>query len=73
MLQRGGRVKKTSFNKLQIYIYFSAQISEAKPSAPPVPNEENTLEFFDSVIASCDSEPKPHIDDGHADVDFIGE
>ncbi|XP_068185670.1 uncharacterized protein C13orf42 [Antennarius striatus] len=45
----------------------------AKPSAPPVLNEEDTLQFFDEVIASCDSEPgrKPYTDDGHADVDFI--
>lgn len=44
------------------------------PSAPPIPNEEDTLQFFDAVIASCDSERtrKPHADDGHADVDFIG-
>lgn len=51
------------------------QISRAKPSAPPVPDEEDTLQFFDAVIASCDSEPlrKPYTDDGHADVDFIGE
>ncbi|XP_030283295.1 uncharacterized protein C13orf42 isoform X2 [Sparus aurata] len=49
-------------------------ISRAKPSAPPVPDEEDTLQFFDEVIASCDSEPlrKPYQDDGHADVDFIG-
>ncbi|XP_023130683.1 uncharacterized protein C13orf42 [Amphiprion ocellaris] len=48
-------------------------ISRAKPSAPPVPSEEDTLRFFDAVIASCDSEPqrKPYMDDGHADVDFI--
>ncbi|XP_041807385.1 uncharacterized protein C13orf42 [Chelmon rostratus] len=48
-------------------------ISRAKPSAPPVPDEEDTLQFFDAVIASCDSEPlrKPYADDGHADVDFI--
>ncbi|XP_038576814.1 uncharacterized protein C13orf42 [Micropterus salmoides] len=48
-------------------------ISRAKPSAPPAPDEENTLQFFDAVIASCDSEPmrKPYLDDGHADVDFI--
>ncbi|XP_072253730.1 uncharacterized protein C13orf42 [Leuresthes tenuis] len=48
-------------------------ISRAKPSTPSVPNEEDTLQFFDSVIASCDSEPlrKPYKDDGHADVDFI--
>ncbi|XP_029981552.1 uncharacterized protein C13orf42 [Sphaeramia orbicularis] len=48
-------------------------ISRAKPSAPPIPTEEDTLEFFDAVIASCDSEPtpKPYVDDGHADVDFI--
>ncbi|XP_021173026.2 uncharacterized protein C13orf42 [Fundulus heteroclitus] len=48
-------------------------ISRAKPSTPPVPTEEDTLEFFDEVIASCDSEPqrKPYRDDGHADVDFI--
>ncbi|XP_024141761.1 uncharacterized protein C13orf42 isoform X2 [Oryzias melastigma] len=45
----------------------------AKPSTPLVPNEEDTLEFFDAVIASCDKEPlrKPYKDDGHADVDFI--
>ncbi|XP_056145857.1 uncharacterized protein C13orf42 [Lampris incognitus] len=50
-----------------------AQISRAKPSAPPVPSEEDTLQFLDAVIASCDSESvhKPHVDDGHADVDFI--
>ncbi|XP_008287227.1 uncharacterized protein c9h13orf42 [Stegastes partitus] len=48
-------------------------IPRAKPSAPPVPSEEDTLQFFDEVIASCDSEPqrKPYMDDGHADVDFI--
>ncbi|KAL7385162.1 hypothetical protein ABVT39_016747 [Epinephelus coioides] len=48
-------------------------ISRAKPSAPPVPNIEDTLQFFDAVIAGCDSEPlrKPYMDDGHADVDFI--
>ncbi|XP_022053002.1 uncharacterized protein C13orf42 [Acanthochromis polyacanthus] len=48
-------------------------ISRAKPSAPPVPSEEDTLQFFDAVIASCDNEPqrKPYMDDGHADVDFI--
>ncbi|XP_042282790.1 uncharacterized protein C13orf42 [Thunnus albacares] len=48
-------------------------ISRARPSAPPAPNEQDTLQFFDEVIASCDSEPqrKPYVDDGHADVDFI--
>ncbi|XP_037646683.1 uncharacterized protein C13orf42 [Sebastes umbrosus] len=48
-------------------------ISRAKPSAPPVPSEEDTLQFFDEVIAGCDNEPlrKPYMDDGHADVDFI--
>ncbi|CAG5865787.1 unnamed protein product [Menidia menidia] len=48
-------------------------ISRAKPSAPSVPNEEDTLQFFDSVISSCDNEPqrKPYSDDGNADVDFI--
>ncbi|KAM9343929.1 uncharacterized protein C13orf42 [Pholidichthys leucotaenia] len=48
---------------------------EPKPSAPPVPSEEDTLQFFDAVIASCDSEPlrKPYRDDGNADVDAIGE
>lgn len=42
---------------------------------PAVSNEEDTLQFFDAVIASCDSEPlrKPYRDDGNADVDFIGE
>ncbi|XP_029137444.2 uncharacterized protein C13orf42 [Labrus bergylta] len=49
------------------------QISRVKPSAPQVPDEEDTLQFFDAVIASCDSETlrKPYMDDGHADVDFI--
>ncbi|XP_051566488.1 uncharacterized protein C13orf42 [Myxocyprinus asiaticus] len=49
------------------------QISRPEPSAPPIPNEEDTLQFFDTVIASCDPEPnrKPHVDNGHADVDFI--
>ncbi|KAG5852668.1 hypothetical protein ANANG_G00065020 [Anguilla anguilla] len=47
--------------------------SKTKATAPPIPNEEDTLEFFDSVIASCDLEPKrkPNLDNGHADVDFI--
>ncbi|KAJ8351922.1 hypothetical protein SKAU_G00233980 [Synaphobranchus kaupii] len=50
------------------------QTSKTKATAPPIPNEVDTLEFFDSVIASCDLEPnrKPNLDDGHADVDFIG-
>ncbi|XP_028250249.1 uncharacterized protein C13orf42 [Parambassis ranga] len=49
------------------------QTPRAKPSAPLVPTEEDTLQFFDTVIASCDNEPlrKPYVDDGHADVDFI--
>ncbi|KAG7503683.1 hypothetical protein JOB18_043155 [Solea senegalensis] len=49
------------------------QIQRAKPSAPPVSSEEDSLQFFDEVIASCDNEPerKPYMDDGHADVDFI--
>lgn len=49
------------------------QKARAKPSALPVPSEEDTLQFFDAVIASCDDEPlrKPYVDDGHADVDFI--
>lgn len=57
------------------FYHFTPQISRAKPSAPPVPTEDDTLQFFDAVIASCDSEPlrKPYKDDGHADVDFIGE
>ncbi|KAM4731061.1 uncharacterized protein C13orf42 [Anableps anableps] len=48
-------------------------ISRANPSTPQVPTEEDTLQFFDEVIASCDSEPlrKPYKDSGHADVDFI--
>ncbi|KAM3608046.1 uncharacterized protein V6R79_018282 [Siganus canaliculatus] len=48
-------------------------ITRVKPSAPPVPDEVDTLLFLDAVIASCDSEPlrKPYRDDGHADVDFI--
>ncbi|XP_055086618.1 uncharacterized protein C13orf42 [Periophthalmus magnuspinnatus] len=47
--------------------------ARAKPSAPPVPSEEDTLQFLDAIIASCDDEPvrKPYMDDGHADVDFI--
>ncbi|XP_052420875.1 uncharacterized protein C13orf42-like [Carassius gibelio] len=51
----------------------AAQTSRPGPSAPPIPNEEDTLQFFDAVIASCDPEPsrKPHVDNGHADVDFI--
>lgn len=50
-------------------------MSRANPPAPPAPNEEDTLQFFDEVIASCDSEPlrKPYRDDGNADVDVIGE
>lgn len=57
------------------FYHFTPQISRAKPSAPPVPTEDDTLQFFDAVIASCDSEPlrKPYKDDGHADVDVIGE
>lgn len=33
------------------------------------------MRFFDAVIASCDTEAqhKPYTDDGHADVDFVGE
>ncbi|XP_034042993.1 uncharacterized protein C13orf42 [Thalassophryne amazonica] len=44
-----------------------------KPSGADIPSEEETLQFFDNVIASCDSElmHKPFKDDGHADVDFI--
>ncbi|KAK0138397.1 hypothetical protein N1851_025282 [Merluccius polli] len=45
-----------------------------QPSAPPFPNEEDTLRYFDAVIASCDAERprRPRADDdGHADVDFI--
>ncbi|KAK3568335.1 hypothetical protein QTP86_004232 [Hemibagrus guttatus] len=49
------------------------QHESPQPSAPPVLSEEDTLQFFDAVIASCDSERtrKPHVDNGHADVDFI--
>jgi len=49
--------------------------SRTKAPAPPGPySEKDTLRFFDEVIAGCDSEPprKPYLDDGHADVDFIG-
>ncbi|XP_061547942.1 uncharacterized protein C13orf42 [Phycodurus eques] len=48
-------------------------VSRANPTAPPVPNVEDTLRFLDEAIASCDSEPqrKPYMDDGNADVDFI--
>ncbi|XP_076857553.1 uncharacterized protein C13orf42 [Brachyhypopomus gauderio] len=44
-----------------------------EPTAPPIPNEVDTLQFFDAVIASCEPEPtsKPHLDNGHADVDFV--
>ncbi|XP_015219625.2 uncharacterized protein C13orf42 [Lepisosteus oculatus] len=47
--------------------------TKTKAKAPPVPDEVNTLEYFDAVIASYDSEKKsrPYTDDGHADVDFI--
>jgi len=57
------------------WFFLFPQISRAKPSAPPVPNVEDSLKFFDAVIAGCDSEPlrKSYMDDGHADVDFIGE
>nr|XP_057938573.1 uncharacterized protein C13orf42 [Doryrhamphus excisus] len=50
-----------------------SQASKVTPSAPPVPNVEDTLQFLDEVIASCDSEAqhKPYMDNGHADVDFI--
>ncbi|KAJ8013312.1 hypothetical protein DPEC_G00051960 [Dallia pectoralis] len=53
--------------------HFRGQPSSTKPSAPPIPNEEDTLDFFDAVIASCEPERrhKSHVDDGHADVDFI--
>ncbi|KAJ3610365.1 hypothetical protein NHX12_022457 [Muraenolepis orangiensis] len=52
----------------------AAPAARARPSAPPLPTEENTLQYFDAVIASCDADRahKPHADDGHADVDFIG-
>lgn len=62
-------------NVLPFFCFFLPQTSRAKPSAPPVPDEEDTLRFFDAVIASCDSDAlrKPYADDGHADVDFIGE
>ncbi|KAK1797860.1 hypothetical protein P4O66_008213 [Electrophorus voltai] len=44
-----------------------------EPTAPPIPSEEDTLQFFDAVIASCDLERtrKPHVDNGHVDVDFV--
>lgn len=56
-----------------VFLHLSKHVNP-QPSAPPIPTEEDTLQFFDSVIASCDSERtrKPHVDDGHADVDFIG-
>ncbi|XP_054602755.1 uncharacterized protein C13orf42 [Nothobranchius furzeri] len=48
------------------------QMSRTKPSPPPASREEDTLQFFDEVIASCDeSLRKPYKDDGNADVDFI--
>lgn len=51
------------------------QAPRTRDPGPPVPDEENTLRYLDAVIASCDSEAqrKPYTDDGHADVDFIGE
>lgn len=54
---------------------FEPQARRRGESAPPVPNEEDTLRYLDAVIASCDSEAqrKPYTDEGHADVDFIGE
>ncbi|KAK6485680.1 hypothetical protein HHUSO_G11521 [Huso huso] len=47
---------------------------EKVTKAPPVPDEVDTLEYFDSIVASFDSEKKSkaHLDDGHADVDFVG-
>ncbi|KAL4656926.1 hypothetical protein GN956_G4658 [Arapaima gigas] len=49
------------------------QVFETKAKAPPVPTEADALQFFDSVIASCDPDPKPkpHFDDGNADIDFV--
>ncbi|KAK1169977.1 hypothetical protein AOXY_G8902 [Acipenser oxyrinchus oxyrinchus] len=46
---------------------------KTKAKAPPVPDEVDTLEYFDSIVASFDSEKKnkAHLDDGHADVDFV--
>ncbi|XP_062391154.1 uncharacterized protein C13orf42 [Sardina pilchardus] len=51
----------------------ASQSARAEPTAPPIPNEEDTLQYLDSVIASCDPEPKrkPNMDDGNADVDFV--
>ncbi|CAL8387873.1 uncharacterized protein C13orf42 [Gadus morhua] len=50
-----------------------AQRSSVRPSAPPFPNEDDTLQYFDAVIDSCDADRarKPPADDGNADVDFI--
>ena len=50
------------------------QSSSVRPSAPPLPNEDDTLQYFDAVIDSCDADRarKPPVDDGNADVDFIG-
>ncbi|KAK6487076.1 hypothetical protein HHUSO_G10814 [Huso huso] len=47
---------------------------EKVTKAPPVPDEVDTLEYFDSIVASFDSEKKSkaHLDDGHTDVDFVG-
>ncbi|KAK7882406.1 hypothetical protein WMY93_028580 [Mugilogobius chulae] len=47
--------------------------TQSKTVCPPVPSEEDTIQFLDAIIASCDDEPlrKPYTDDGHADVDFI--
>nr|XP_023663971.1 uncharacterized protein LOC111841972 [Paramormyrops kingsleyae] len=51
----------------------SSVTTRTKGRAPATPSETDALQYFDSVIASCDPEPKPkpHIDDGNADVDFI--
>ncbi|XP_036395938.1 uncharacterized protein C13orf42 [Megalops cyprinoides] len=51
----------------------NAQTAKASGRVSPVPNEEDALEFFDSIIASCAPVPErnPPVDNGHEDVDFI--
>lgn len=54
---------------------FQPQAPRTRAPEPSVPDEEDTLRYLDAVIAGCESEAqhKPYTDDGHEDVDFIGE
>ncbi|KAM9447928.1 LOW QUALITY PROTEIN: uncharacterized protein C13orf42 [Salvelinus alpinus] len=53
------------------YLKELVALRQTKPFAPPIPIEDTDL--FYAVISSCDPEPtsKLHLNDGHADVDFI--